>query len=153
MPVPLNGTKSLTNGHPSSWQAKHDLPSHFIGGSYLDNAPAGKVKDFVQSHDGHSVITSVSRHWNIESCQLGLTFAFRRFLLPTTVLQQSKKSDLSENGPTKFSAMNEQFNLLSWLRPKIFKRTQTTFVWRTNMLRYGRTRSLARIAVASREET
>ncbi|KAL9621875.1 MAG: hypothetical protein Q9160_003696 [Pyrenula sp. 1 TL-2023] len=59
MPVPLNGTNGLTNGHPNSWQAKHDLPSHFIGGNYLDNAPAGKVRDFVQSHDGHSVITSV----------------------------------------------------------------------------------------------
>ena len=59
MPIPRNGTNGLTNGHPSSWQAKHDLPSHFIGGNYLDNAPTSRVKDFVQQHDGHSVITSV----------------------------------------------------------------------------------------------
>lgn len=55
-----NGTKPLANGHPSSWQAKHDLPDHFIGGNKLENAPPSSVKDFVQSNDGHSVITSVS---------------------------------------------------------------------------------------------
>jgi acetyl-CoA carboxylase / biotin carboxylase 1 len=56
-----NGTNgALSNGHPSSWQAKHDLPPHFIGGNYLDSAPASAVKDFVQKSDGHSVITSVS---------------------------------------------------------------------------------------------
>ena len=54
----VNG--ALTNGHPSSWQAKHDIPSHFIGGNRLEKAPASKVKDFVQDSDGHSVITSVS---------------------------------------------------------------------------------------------
>ena len=57
----VNGTNGvLANGHPSSWQAKHDLPSHFIGGNKLDRAPASRVKDFVQAQDGHSVITSVS---------------------------------------------------------------------------------------------
>jgi acetyl-CoA carboxylase / biotin carboxylase 1 len=57
----VNGTKkALTNGHPSSWQARHDVADHFIGGNKLDNAPPSKVKDFVQSYDGHSVITSVS---------------------------------------------------------------------------------------------
>ncbi|KAL9108588.1 MAG: hypothetical protein Q9227_006674 [Pyrenula ochraceoflavens] len=60
MPVPMNGhTNGLTNGHPSSWQAKHDVGDHFRGGNSLDNAPTGRVKDFVQQHDGHSVITSV----------------------------------------------------------------------------------------------
>lgn len=55
-----NGTNGVANGHPSSWQAKHDIASHFIGGNHLDAAPASLVKDFVQSSDGHSVITSVS---------------------------------------------------------------------------------------------
>jgi acetyl-CoA carboxylase / biotin carboxylase 1 len=56
-----NGTNGvLSNGHPSSWQAKHDVASHFIGGNHLDAAPASAVKDFVQKSDGHSVITSVS---------------------------------------------------------------------------------------------
>ena len=61
-PNGVNGT--MVNGHPSSWQAKHDLAPHFIGGNRLEKAPAGKVKDFVQNSDGHSVITSVS-----EACQ------------------------------------------------------------------------------------
>jgi acetyl-CoA carboxylase / biotin carboxylase 1 len=56
-----NGTNGvLSNGHPSSWQAKHDVASHFIGGNHLDAASASDVKDFVQKSDGHSVITSVS---------------------------------------------------------------------------------------------
>jgi hypothetical protein len=56
-----NGTNgAFSNGHPSSWQAKHDLPSHFLGGNHLDFAPASAVKQFVQKSDGHSVITSVS---------------------------------------------------------------------------------------------
>jgi acetyl-CoA carboxylase / biotin carboxylase 1 len=58
----LNGNKA-TNGTPSSWQARHDLHTnapHFIGGSRLEKAPPSKVKDFVQSCDGHSAITSVS---------------------------------------------------------------------------------------------
>ncbi|EAU29893.1 acetyl-CoA carboxylase [Aspergillus terreus NIH2624] len=48
-----------TNGHGSSLAAKHNLPSHFIGGNHLDAAPPSAVKDFVASHDGHSVISSV----------------------------------------------------------------------------------------------
>ncbi len=62
MPKLANGTNgALTNGHPSSWQAKHDLAPHFIGGNHLDAAPASAVKDFVQKYDGHSVITSVGK--------------------------------------------------------------------------------------------
>ena len=65
-----NGT--LTNGdaHPakeqsrsknsSSYAAKFNLPSHFIGGNHLGAAPAGSVKDFVTNHDGHTVITNAS---------------------------------------------------------------------------------------------
>ncbi|KAH2851846.1 Acetyl-CoA carboxylase [Aspergillus fumigatus] len=56
MGVP-NGSSS--NGHVSSRAAKHNLPSHFIGGNHLDAAPPSSVKDFVASHEGHSVISSV----------------------------------------------------------------------------------------------
>ncbi|KIW96224.1 uncharacterized protein Z519_03292 [Cladophialophora bantiana CBS 173.52] len=55
----VNGTKPLANGTPSSWQAKHSVADHFIGGNRLGKAPPSKVKDFVQEHDGHTVITSV----------------------------------------------------------------------------------------------
>ncbi|KAI6042033.1 acetyl-CoA carboxylase [Pisolithus marmoratus] len=34
--------------------------AHFIGGNSLEKAPAGRVKDFVQAHGGHTVITKVS---------------------------------------------------------------------------------------------
>ena len=54
---PTNGTRSR---NPSSYAQKFDLPSHFIGGNHLDAAPAGTVKDFVASNDGHTVITNVS---------------------------------------------------------------------------------------------
>jgi len=58
----VNGSRkaSLTNSKPSAWQAKHPIASHFIGGSRLEKAPPSKIKDFVQEHDGHSAITSVS---------------------------------------------------------------------------------------------
>ncbi|KAF2834537.1 hypothetical protein M501DRAFT_1000167 [Patellaria atrata CBS 101060] len=52
-----NGTH--TNGAPSSNAAKYNLPEHFIGGNHLGVAPPGKVKDFVASHGGHTVITNV----------------------------------------------------------------------------------------------
>lgn len=52
-------TVPVTNGSPSSAASKHNLPAHFIGGNHLDVAPAGPVKDFVTSHEGHTVITSV----------------------------------------------------------------------------------------------
>lgn len=47
------------NGYPSSYAAKYNLASHFIGGNALNKAPPTKVKDFVQAHDGHTVITNV----------------------------------------------------------------------------------------------
>ena len=60
MTTTVNGTKgATTNGDHSSWQARHEVPSHFIGGNHLDAAPASGVKDFVQNCEGHSVITSV----------------------------------------------------------------------------------------------
>lgn len=49
----------VVNGHGSSYAAKHDLASHFIGGNHLGAAPPSKVKDFVQASDGHTVITNV----------------------------------------------------------------------------------------------
>ena len=55
----VNGVKAQTNGVHKSWQEKHDIASHFIGGNKLENAPPSKVKDFVQEYLGHSVITSV----------------------------------------------------------------------------------------------
>ncbi|KAI7893247.1 acetyl-CoA carboxylase [Mucor mucedo] len=35
------------------------LPSHFLGGNTIDAAPQGPVKDFVQAHEGHTVISKV----------------------------------------------------------------------------------------------
>lgn len=55
-----NGGAPPANGHPSSYAAKFDLPSHFIGGNQLSHAAPSKVKDFVTAHDGHTVITNVS---------------------------------------------------------------------------------------------
>lgn len=57
---PTNGiTVPVVNGHGSSYAAKHNLASHFIGGNHLEVAAAGRVKDFVADNDGHTVITSV----------------------------------------------------------------------------------------------
>jgi acetyl-CoA carboxylase/biotin carboxylase 1 len=53
------GLPSESNGTPSSNAAKHNLPAHFIGGNHLAAAPPSKVKDFVSSHGGHTVITNV----------------------------------------------------------------------------------------------
>lgn len=53
-----NGTVPVFNGS-TSYAAKHKLADHFIGGNKLENAPSSKVKDFVASHDGHTVITKV----------------------------------------------------------------------------------------------
>ncbi|GCB28162.1 acetyl-CoA carboxylase [Aspergillus awamori] len=49
---------SAPNGHPSARAAQHNLASHFIGGNNLNAAPPSSVKDFVASHEGHSVISS-----------------------------------------------------------------------------------------------
>ena len=48
------------NGAPSSYAAKFDIPSHFIGGNELSQSRPSKVKDFVAANDGHTVITNVS---------------------------------------------------------------------------------------------
>jgi len=63
----VKGAKAVSNGTPSSWQAKHDVADHFIGANRLAKAAPSKVKDFVQSHDGHTVITSVSEIPNPQS--------------------------------------------------------------------------------------
>jgi acetyl-CoA carboxylase/biotin carboxylase 1 len=52
-------TVPVMNGH-TSYAAKHNLPSHFIGGNRLEVAESSRVKDFVAAYDGHTVITSVS---------------------------------------------------------------------------------------------
>jgi hypothetical protein len=61
LPAKEMASKGHTNGTPSSSAARYNLPSHFIGGNHLDAAPPSKVKEFVQAHDGHTVITNVSR--------------------------------------------------------------------------------------------
>ena len=53
-------TEQKQNGTPSSNAAKYNIPDHFIGGNKLSSAPPSKVKDFVASHGGHTVITNVS---------------------------------------------------------------------------------------------
>ena len=55
-----NGSRTVpvSNGK-ASYAEKHRLPEHFIGGNRLENAAASKIKDFVASHDGHTVITNV----------------------------------------------------------------------------------------------
>ncbi|KAF2729821.1 hypothetical protein EJ04DRAFT_580361 [Polyplosphaeria fusca] len=55
----MAGVNGTANGSPSSAAAKYNLAPHFIGGSHLDVAAPGKVKDFVAAHDGHTVITNV----------------------------------------------------------------------------------------------
>ena len=52
-------TLPYANGK-ATYAEKHKVAAHFIGGNHLENAPASKVKDFVASHDGHTVITNVS---------------------------------------------------------------------------------------------
>lgn len=63
-----NGTNGHTNGKVT-YAEKHKIADHFIGGNRLENAPAGKVKDFVAQNDGHTVITNVSA-----SCESQLSF-------------------------------------------------------------------------------
>lgn len=58
-PQRANGTPH-TNGYPSSYAAKHNIASHFIGGNNLSTAAPSKVRDFVQAYDGHTVIKNVS---------------------------------------------------------------------------------------------
>lgn len=52
-------TNGSTNGAPSSYAAKHNLAPHFIGGNHLAIASPSKVRDFVQTNDGHTVITNI----------------------------------------------------------------------------------------------
>lgn len=59
-PQTNGNSNTLTKGHARSYSAKHNLPSHFIGGNHLKAALSGRVKDFVAHNDGHTVITSVS---------------------------------------------------------------------------------------------
>jgi acetyl-CoA carboxylase/biotin carboxylase 1 len=56
-----NGTVVPVMNGSTSYAAKHKLADHFIGGNKLENSAPGPVKDFVASHDGHTVITNVSK--------------------------------------------------------------------------------------------
>lgn len=74
-----NRTVPVTNGK-ASYAEKHRLPEHFIGGNRLENAPPSKIKDFVASHDGHTVITNVrymTRRFRCSINDLGLTILCR----------------------------------------------------------------------------
>lgn len=44
----------------ASYAEQHKVADHFIGGNRIEKAPESKVKDFVASNDGHTVITNVS---------------------------------------------------------------------------------------------
>lgn len=93
----------LTNGHahpakdhslpkdPNSYSAKFNLKPHFIGGNHLGVAPAGSVKDFVASHDGHTVITSVSFRDTAFLAAMCMTDLVHRCSLQITVLLLSKR--------------------------------------------------------------
>lgn len=62
-------TNGTMNGYHSIYAQQHNLPSHFIGGNELGQAPPSKVKDFVAANGGHTVITNVREkpfkrlHW------------------------------------------------------------------------------------------
>jgi hypothetical protein len=58
-----NGSRTVpvANGK-ATYAEKHQIADHFIGGNKLENAPSSAVKDFVAAHDGHTVITNVSKH-------------------------------------------------------------------------------------------
>lgn len=44
----------------ASYAEQHKIADHFIGGNRIEKAPESKVKDFVASNGGHTVITNVS---------------------------------------------------------------------------------------------
>lgn len=57
----VNGEIAEMDGYPSRYAAKHNLAPHFLGGNSLQNASPSRVRDFVQAHDGHTVIKNVCR--------------------------------------------------------------------------------------------
>ena len=59
-----NGVVVPRSNGKTSYSERFKLADHFIGGNKLDNAPASKVKDFIASHDGHTVITNVRNSAN-----------------------------------------------------------------------------------------
>lgn len=132
-----NGS-STSNGHASSRAAKHNLPPHFIGGNHLEVAVPSNVKDFVEKHEGHSVISSVSRaaFWSMSNVRVWrdslANGGFNRSLLPTTVSQPSRRFGRYENGPTKPSATNVRFSSRSWQHRTIYRQMRTISVWLIN---------------------
>lgn len=71
-----NGTVPISNGS-ASYAARFHLADHFIGGNKLENAPPSKVKDFVASHDGHTVITKVNTMHFREPGEMGANESVR----------------------------------------------------------------------------
>ncbi|KAH9906417.1 acetyl-CoA carboxylase [Xylariomycetidae sp. FL2044] len=57
-PVNGNRTVPIANGK-ATYAEKHKIADHFIGGNRLENAAPSRLKDFVASHDGHTVIENV----------------------------------------------------------------------------------------------
>lgn len=55
----INGHKSSSKTIPSPIPSTSKVAAHFIGSNHLEAAPPSDVKDFVQSHEGHTVITKV----------------------------------------------------------------------------------------------
>jgi len=125
----------VVNGH-STYAEKHNVPAHFIGGNHLAAAASSPVKEFVASHDGHTVITSVGLRstWG-RAKKFRLLTDVGRFSLPITESQLSRKSDQSENGLTRPLETSGPYSLLLWLRRRTCKQMQTTFEWQTNMWR------------------
>jgi hypothetical protein len=64
----ISTTDRTKNGTPSSSAVNYNLPAHFIGGNHLAVAAPSKVKDFVASHGGHTVITNVCSLTQADLC-------------------------------------------------------------------------------------
>ncbi len=82
-----NGVTVPKMNGKATYAEKHQLADHFIGGNKLENAPPSKVKDFVASHDGHTVITNVRTYFFSFHLANGLPFA----ALSSTVSQWTHK--------------------------------------------------------------
>ncbi|TGZ84080.1 acetyl-CoA carboxylase [Ascodesmis nigricans] len=50
---------NVARSRSGSFSVKYNVPEHFIGGSRLENTPPSKVRDFVATHGGHTVIEKV----------------------------------------------------------------------------------------------
>lgn len=65
-----------------SYSKKFNLPTHFLGGNSLDVAAPSSVKDFVASHDGHTVIEKVGNPFLYRVLSLEFENSMANQLLP-----------------------------------------------------------------------